>query len=148
MSKLLGVVLTHAHLDHCGRLPLIMKKGFKGNIWMTPPTADLTELSLMDSAKIAREDNVHALYDERLAINTIQRFLTTDYRKPVNIGDFTIIFRDAGHILGSASLEIVDKSSGQKIVFSGDLGNTPEELVKETELIDNADIVVMESTYG
>lgn len=151
VSKLLAAVLTHAHLDHCGRLPLLTKGGFRGSIWMTPATADLTELSLLDSAKIAKFDRVHALYDETLAIRTIERFKTTEYRKPVNLGDFSVTFRDAGHILGSASLEIFDKSSTgeiKKIIFSGDLGNTPEELVQETELLDDADAVVMESTYG
>lgn len=147
-SQLIGAVLTHAHLDHCGRLPLLIKGGFTGSIWMTKPTADLAELALMDSAKIARMDKVHALYDEELAIRTIERFLTTDYHKPINVGDFKIEFVDAGHILGSSSLIIEDKSTGKKVVFSGDIGNYPEYLVRETEMIDSADAVVMESTYG
>lgn len=147
-SKLEAAILTHAHLDHCGRLPLLLKNGFMGRIWMTAPTADLTELSLMDSAKLAKFDQVHALYDEDLAVKTIQRFFVAEYNKPTQIGDLTVTFRDAGHILGSASLEIEDKSRGKKIVFSGDLGNTPEELVAPTHYIDSADFVVMESTYG
>lgn len=150
-SKLLGAVLTHAHLDHCGRLPILEKMKFRGSIWMTEPTADLTELALLDSAKIAKMDAVHALYDTELAIRTIHRFSTVEYHKPVNIGDFTITFVDAGHILGSGSLIIEDKNANseiKKIVFSGDLGNTPEDLLHETELIDQADAVVMESTYG
>lgn len=147
-SQLLSAILTHAHLDHCGRLPLLVKGGFTGSIWMTNPTADLTSISLMDSAKIAREDKAHQLYNEELALDTIDRFTTTDYHKPVNIGDFTVTFYDAGHILGSASLLIEDKSSGKKIVFSGDIGNYPEYLVKETEMLGSADYVVMESTYG
>lgn len=150
-SLLTGAVLTHAHLDHCGRLPILLTKGFKGSIRMTPATRDLTELSLLDSAKVARQDYKEILYDENMAIKIIQSFEATDYRTPTQIGDFTITFRDAGHILGSASLEIEDKSANgkfRKIVFSGDLGNYPEDLVQKTEFIDSADAVVIESTYG
>lgn len=147
-----GVVLTHAHLDHCGRLPILLSNGFSGDIWMTPATRDLTELSLIDSAKIAKnEEKKHVLYDKTLAEQTFTHFKTINYRRPVTLGNFTITFRDAGHILGAASLEIVDNaadSSIRKIVFSGDLGNSPEDLLHETELIDQADAVVMESTYG
>ncbi len=150
-SKLIGAVLTHAHLDHCGRLPIITSHGFRGTIWMTQATAELTQLSLLDSAKIAEQDNVHALYDTDLAIRTINRFSVTGYHQPVHIGDFTITFFDAGHILGSGSLVIEDHKADSgiaKIVFSGDLGNTPEDLVCPTEYLDSADAVVMESTYG
>lgn len=150
-SRLSAAILTHAHLDHCGRLPILLSKGFKGNIWMTPSTSELTELSLLDSAKIAIQDDRPILFDKNLAMKTFDRFKTVDYRKPVTIGDFNVTFRDAGHILGSASLEIVDNhatSHIKKIVFSGDLGNSPEDLVQQTELLDNADAVVMESTYG
>lgn len=150
-ALLSGAILTHAHLDHCGRLPIIMPRGFKGSIWMTPPTRDLTELSLFDSAKIAKDDDKQFLYDSAMVTQTIVSFRPVEYRTPVTIGDFTVTFRDAGHILGSASLEIVDKnpdSEIKKIVFSGDLGNTPEPLEAATELIDSADAVVMESTYG
>lgn len=151
-SKLSGAILTHAHLDHCGRLPILLPKGYAGNIWMTPSTLELTELSLLDSANLAKyQDKNHVLFDKNLAVETFARFRTVEYRTPTNIGNFTVTFRDAGHILGSASLEIVDHSpdSGiQKIVFSGDLGNSPENLLQETELLDDADAVVMESTYG
>lgn len=149
-SKLSGAILTHAHLDHVGRLPLLLKGGFRGDIWMTEPTADLAELVLMDSAKIAKFEGNRALYDEDLAIKTIERFRIARYRNPIQLGDFNITFRDAGHILGSASIELIVKTEtgATKLVFSGDLGNSPEPLVQETELIDSASIVVMESTYG
>lgn len=150
-AQLSGAILTHAHLDHCGRLPIIIPRGFKGKIWMTPPTADLTEISLLDSAKIAVQDNKHILYDKPLAFRTMDKFQTTDYRIPFRVGDFKVTFRDAGHILGSASLEVEDlnpDSAVRKIIFSGDLGNSPEDLVMETEFLDSADAVVMESTYG
>ncbi|MBP9690747.1 MBL fold metallo-hydrolase [Candidatus Woesebacteria bacterium] len=144
-------VLTHAHLDHCGRLPILISQGFKGKIYMTAPTAELTELSLLDSAKIAVQDNKKILYDRELAYKTIDRFKTVEYRQPFQAGDFKITMRDAGHILGSASLEIEDlrcSSEIRKIVMSGDIGNYPESLVKTTEFISDADAVVMESTYG
>jgi len=144
-SQLTGAILTHAHLDHCGRLPILLPRGFKGDIYMTA-ARDLTELSLLDSAKIAREDDKKYLYDRKLALKTFKQFVTKKYREPFKIGDFTVTMRDAGHILGSASLEI--SNGGEKIVFSGDVGNFPEALMRETEMIDNADVVVMESTYG
>ncbi len=150
-KQLVGAILTHAHLDHCGRLPILLSGGYPGHIWMTPPTRDLTELSLLDSAKIAREDKKKILYDRDLAMRTVDRFKTTEYREPVEVGDFRITFRDAGHILGSAILEIEDTRSTdnfRKIVFSGDLGNSPGDLLERTELIESADAVVMESTYG
>lgn len=149
--QLSGAILTHAHLDHCGRLPILLPKGFKKDIWMTPATQELTELSLLDSAKIAVQDDREILFDKNLAGDTFEYFKTTPYRMPVQMGDFTVTFRDAGHILGSASLEIVDNQTDseiKKIVFSGDLGNSPEDLVQQTELLDSADAVVMESTYG
>lgn len=157
-NLLSGAVLTHAHLDHCGRLPIILKGGYSGNIWMTPPTRDLTEITLLDAAKIAKDDlprrqagGKEILYDRNLATQTILKFETVEYRTPKQIGDFMVTFRDAGHILGSAFLEITDMSPNseiKKIVFSGDLGNTPEALEQETELVSSADAVVIESTYG
>jgi metallo-beta-lactamase family protein len=151
LSSLTAAILTHAHLDHSGRLPILLSHGFKGNIWMTPPTRDLTEISLYDTAKIEKENSKPILFNHDLAVQTVLKFETVDYRIAKQIGDFMVTFRDAGHILGSASLEIIDNhpSSGiKKIVFSGDLGNTPEALEQETELIDSSDAVVMESTYG
>jgi metallo-beta-lactamase family protein len=150
-SKLVGAILTHAHLDHCGRLPILLPKGYKDKIWMTPATRDLTEISLLDSAQIAVDDKKKILYDKNLAYKTIDRFKTEEYRTEFQVGDFAVKFRDAGHILGSATLEIEDKrpnSEMKKIIFSGDLGNYPEDLVMETEMIDSADAVIMESTYG
>lgn len=146
VKSLVGAVLTHAHLDHCGRLPILLPLGFTGDIWMTPPTRELTELSLLDSAKIATEDHKNVLYDAELANKTFTHFKTIEYHQEFSIGDFKIIMHDAGHILGSASLEIHDGQ--QKIVFSGDIGNYPEDLLQPTEFMDSADFVVMESTYG
>lgn len=151
VSTLAGAVLTHAHLDHCGRLPIIMGKGFKGSIYMTPPTRDLTELSLLDSAKIAKEDKTQVLYTTADVISLVKQFVTVEYHKEIHIGDFIITFYDAGHILGSASLEIVDKNPSsdiRKIIFSADIGNYPAYLEDATEFIKSGDAVVIETTYG
>src|SRR5258708_21587955 len=80
-SKLTGAVLTHAHLDHCGRLPIIIPRGFSGNIWMTPPTHDLTELSLFDTAKIARHSDKPILFDDEQVLKTINKFKTVNYHE-------------------------------------------------------------------
>jgi metallo-beta-lactamase family protein len=150
-STLAGAVLTHAHLDHCGRLPIIMKGGFKGSIYMTPPTRDLTGLSLLDSAKIAKEDKSQILYTTADVLGLIKQFVTVEYHKEIHIGDFIVTFYDAGHILGSASLEIVDKSPNsdiRKVIFSADIGNFPAYLEDPTEFLQSADAVVIETTYG
>ncbi len=151
VSTLSGAILTHAHLDHCGRLPIIMSKGFKGSVYMTPPTRDLTELSLLDSAKIAKEDKAQVLYTTADVLNLVKQFVTVEYHKEIHIGDFIITFYDAGHILGSASLEIVDKNPSsdiRKIIFSADIGNYPAYLEDATEFIKSGDAVVIETTYG
>ena len=151
LSKLSGAVLTHAHLDHCGRIPVLLSHGFKSQIWMTSPTADLTEISLFDSAKIARMDGREILYDRKLVEKTLKAFRKTSYGTTILVGHFGVTFRDAGHILGSASIEIEDKSaSGQvkKSVFSGDLGNPDMDLLPSAAHIHSSDVVVMESTYG
>ncbi len=150
-SQLHAAILTHAHLDHCGRLPILLSHGFTGKIWMTAPSRELAEISLLDSAKIAKLEQKEVLYDDKLAMVTVSRFRDMEYRTPTQIGDFLVTFYDAGHILGSASIEITDtksQSQHKTIVFSGDLGNSPSYLVEETELIEKADVVVMESTYG
>jgi len=146
-AALSGVVLTHAHLDHCGRLPMLEKRGFKGNVFMTAPTADLTELSLYDSAKIAQMDHPDdALYTAEHVEKLVRRFRIAAYKQPFTIGEFTITFFDAGHLLGAASALI--EVEGRKLVFSGDLGNTPQNLVCPTDYLTGADTVIMESTYG
>lgn len=140
ITKLDGIILTHAHLDHSGRLPLLVKNGYKGPIYATEPTIDLTNLVLLDTAKIAK------LYSETDAEFTVQAIKPVVYHEEFNIKDIKIIFRDAGHIIGSSSIEIF--IDGKKAVFSGDLGNYPEDLLAPTEMIDKADTVVMEATYG
>lgn len=151
ISKLSAIILTHAHLDHCGRLPIAIRHGFNGNIYMTPPTAELTELSLFDSAKIAKEDKTEVLYNSSDVTNLVKQFVKVEYHNEIHIGDFVVTFYDAGHILGSTSLEIIDKNPNsdiKKVIFSADIGNYPAYLEESTEFIKSGDAVVIETTYG
>ena len=151
-SQLDGVILTHAHIDHCGRLPMLANQGFSGPIYMTEATKVLTDLTLHDSAKIAQEDfEHHPLYSPEDVDKILSMAQVVPYEKVFNIGAFEFKLIDAGHILGSASVIIKDKTAEkglQTIVFSGDIGSKDEDLLRPTELIGKADIVVMESTYG
>lgn len=147
-----AVFLTHAHLDHSGRLPLLRKFGFDGPIFMTEATKMLAELILRDSAHISKEHMAgHELYTESDVEWILGKINVIQYHEPISVGNFTVTFHDAGHILGSAILEVYsknDKDGVKRIIFSGDLGNYPEEIVKPTEFIKEGDIVLMESTYG
>lgn len=146
VNDIRAVLITHAHLDHCGRLPLLVKSGYKGKIYTTEATKAIVHISLLDSAGLAGENGI-PLYTQKDVERLISLIETVNYGLPFNTGEFTITFRNAGHILGSASIEIKDKNQ-QTIVFSGDLGNTPEDLIPPTEYISKGDFVVMESTYG
>lgn len=153
LKGLEGVILTHAHLDHCGRLPILWKGGYRGKIWATPPTEDLTRLVLEDAAKIAElnEEGLEPLYHKGDVAQTMDLFETITYRKWFKLGSkFEARFLDAGHILGSAMVELKVKEGEEEkmVVFSGDMGNSPSPLVKEMEVPEKADLVVMESTYG
>ena len=148
-NNLSAVLITHAHLDHCGRLPVLVHYGFTGPIFMTEATKELVELELYDSAKLAKEsDTKSVLYTDDEVKGVLKQIKAVEYNKPFMVGDFKITFVDAGHILGSSSILIEDRSSGRSVVFSGDLGNTPEPLLLPTEMIEKADVAVMESTYG
>lgn len=144
-----NVLLTHAHLDHVGRMPLLFKHGFRGKIFSTQPSKDIAEIVLLDAARImAGDDDRPLLYTEVDVMRTIDNIDVVSYGEELNLPGLSVIFRDAGHILGSASLEIKNLEEGKTYAFSGDLGNSPEDLVKPFEYIDKADVVVMESTYG
>lgn len=149
--KLTAVLLTHAHIDHCGRLPLLIKNGYKGPIYMTEATKVLCELILLDSAKIAAENStLTPLYTDQDVMATLRHAEIVRYGEKVSIDSLDCTYHDAGHILGSAIIELQknDEKSDKKLIFSGDIGNFPEELVRPTELIPNAHIAIMESTYG
>ncbi|MFA6278585.1 MAG: MBL fold metallo-hydrolase [Candidatus Paceibacterota bacterium] len=147
-----ALVLTHAHLDHVGRIPKLVRDGFRGKIYMTPPTKDLAELILRDSVGILGEEaarnGVLPIYEEKdvdLAISLIE---TLEYHKEKKIADgLSIYLRNTGHILGSASVRITDEE-GTTIVLTGDIGNSPSPLLPNWEPVPDADAMVMESVYG
>lgn len=148
VSTLNGVIVTHAHLDHCGRLPMLVKRGYGGYFYMTRATKSLLEIVLLDSAKVAKEDEADILYEENDVLTLLSRVQIYEYDEEFEIGEMKGCFKDAGHILGSASLVVTEKKTKKILVFSGDLGNTPEPLIHPTETISKAETVVMESTYG
>ncbi|MFA5993186.1 MAG: MBL fold metallo-hydrolase [Candidatus Pacearchaeota archaeon] len=164
-KKYSTLILTHAHLDHCGRLPKLIKYGFKGKIFATEATRDLALIILMDAAKIAKEDTEHEnkrrreqglpprspIYNDIDVKNTMKLFVTAEYDKEIKVSkDVTAVFYDAGHILGSASvqLKVIENDKTKLIVFSGDLGQSNAILVEKTEPINKGDYVLVESTYG
>lgn len=159
------VLLTHAHMDHSGLLPLIYRHGFRGQIFATGGTTALCRIMLLDSAHIqefeaewknrkaerAGQDMVEPLYNQQDAEGAISCFVSMEYEKPAYIADgIRIRFFDAGHLLGSSSIEVVLIEDGitRKIIFSGDIGNKTQPLISKPVFPKIADYVVMESTYG
>ncbi len=147
-----ALVVTHAHLDHVGRIPKLVREGFQGKIFMTPPTRDLMELMLGDSAALlAQEAHRHglpALYEEKdveAALRLVE-LLPYGMEKEVAPG-LSIVLRNTGHILGSASVRIKD-DEGASVAITGDIGNIPSPLLPDWEAVTDADAIVMESVYG
>jgi metallo-beta-lactamase family protein len=158
------LLLTHAHLDHCGRIPLLVQRGFTGEIICTAATRDLTRLILLDSARLHEEDarrqrrhtrkgsGRKPLYDTLDALNTFDQFgRIASYGKPIDLGrGATATFFNAGHILGSASilLSVTEQDRNRRILFSGDIGPAERPLLTPADPPGDADIIVMETTYG
>ena len=160
------VLLTHAHVDHSGMLPLLSARGFRGQILTTEATADLCSIMLRDCAhiqmqeaewknrKAKRSSGVEPhepVYTMEDAENAIKRIVPCPYDTKIDLCDgIQIRFTDVGHLLGSSSIEVWATEEGQmrKIVFSGDIGNKNQPLIKDPAKTEEADYVVMESTYG
>ena len=159
------VLLTHAHMDHSGNLPAIYAKGFQGPIYATDATCHLCDIMLRDSAHIqmfeaewrnrkgkrqGKPEFVPA-YTMEDAMGVIRNFVSCPYEKVITPAEgISVRFIDAGHLLGSASIELTIREGDkeEKVVFSGDIGNTGQPLIKDPEYLHSADYVVMESTYG
>jgi len=147
-SQIDYLIVTHAHLDHIGRIPKLIKEGFTGKILSTAPTKQIAPIVLNDSYDIMkREVSSELLFEKEDIEQSLQRWETVDYNEKVELGDqISFYFKEAGHILGSAIVEL--RVSGKKIIFTGDLGNSPAPLLKGPSRIEEADYVIMESAYG
>lgn len=163
-----AVLLTHAHLDHCGRLPKLVKEGFKGRIFATSATADIANIIMLDSAHIQEEDIKHKkkrhersgkkspfpyepLYTTEDAEKANTLFSKTGYDEPVAIGEgITAEFREAGHVFGSSMIRLSVEQGGETrtVLFSGDVGRWDLPIMKDPSQFGQADYVLIESTYG
>jgi metallo-beta-lactamase family protein len=158
------VVLSHAHIDHCGLLPKLVAEGFNGPIYCTPATMDLSLILLMDSAKIHEQDAEYAnrhiklkedqempLYTEEDVVKTLNLFKVVDYLEDFEITPGVVLrFTDAGHIIGSAAvhLKITENGAETRLTFSGDVGRYGDLILKSPQDYPQADYIIMESTYG
>jgi metallo-beta-lactamase family protein len=142
--------ITHSHIDHIGRIPKLMHDGFHGKIYSTKPTRALTLPMLEDTAGILSKDrqfNLDKIYSKENINAAFLLWLSFDYNETIKItDDLEASFKNAGHILGSAMVQFIYK--GKKVVFTGDLGNSPSPLLPDTEKITDADYLIMESVYG
>lgn len=154
-----AVILTHAHLDHCGALPLLFKAGFRGRVYCTTATLELTKIILLDSAKIQEEEADYAnrkrfskhdpalpLYTTEEVENIFASFHAVPLHEPFEIKHLQVRLFGAGHILGATSVEL--KAEGKTLYFSGDLGRQNDPLMLPPEAPQQADVLIMESTYG
>ncbi|MBN1591570.1 MAG: MBL fold metallo-hydrolase [Pirellulales bacterium] len=167
-DKIDAVLLTHAHVDHCGLLPRLSGEGFDGEIVTTSATADLLDVVLHDAAKIQEEDAaykkkrhrkegrqgrhpVKPLFTQQDVARTLPLLRPVSYHEPLALSDHvSVAYHDAGHILGSSMLVLTVRENGQarRIVFSGDIGQYDKPIIRDPEVFTEADYVIMESTYG
>lgn len=150
VSSIDMLFITHAHLDHVGRIPKLVKEGFSGVIYSTPETKALAELILEDAvglmSKEALRDGHAPLYGSADVKNTFLLWKTIPYHTETSFENFSVFIKDAGHILGSGMFQFTYKNT--KILFTGDLGNSPTPLLRDTESPEGAEYMVMESVYG
>ena len=150
-SSVDALFITHAHIDHIGRIPKLYKDGFRGKIFSTPPTKDFARHLLLDSEHIlfrdAKEHGLEPMYTTEDIKNIMPLWKGIKYHEKMEISGFEVEFYDAGHVLGSSFI-VVSTDGGKRIVFSGDLGNSPAPMIKDLERIDHADYALIESTYG
>lgn len=150
-SKMDVLFVTHAHLDHIGRVPKLAKDGFNGIIYSTPSTKEIATIMFEDTVRLLAEDAKKRGRDPIYDITDVEKALslwkTVPYYAETDIRDgYNFTFKDAGHILGSIMVEI--KHEGKKMVFTGDLGNSPTPFLRDVDKITDADYVLMESVYG
>ncbi len=155
-SEIKAVIITHAHIDHSGRLPKLVRDGFEGDVYGTPPTLDFAHVLLNDSEHIIKEEAKREGVRPFYTLKDVEKAF--ELAKPKNYGeevvvsdDVRFVLRNAGHILGSSIVELFVKDNDgteKKIVFSGDLGNYPAPILGSTEFIDDADYILVESAYG
>lgn len=149
------VLITHAHLDHVGRLTKLVHDGFSGKIYATAPSKELARLTMLDAVKIAREEAKYypkrILFTDEDVQKVMPLFSDVEYGQAIKpTENISIIFHDAGHILGSSIIEaaITEGNQTKRIVFSGDVGNSPTPLLNNYEFLKQADIILVESAYG
>jgi metallo-beta-lactamase family protein len=155
ISNISALIISHSHLDHVGRIPKLVKEGYSGPIYSTPQTKELARIVLEDAVQLlafeAKERGVEPLYSEQDVPRIFDQWKVFQYHEQIKISpELTLVLKDAGHILGSSMLEfsIMEQNLEKKILFSGDLGNSPAPLLRDTENIGDVDYLVIESTYG
>lgn len=151
-STIDAVFITHAHIDHIGRLPLLYKKGFRGKVYSTVPTKDFAKELLLDSEKIladeAKDCGEEAMYGTKEVEGVMALWEGVPYHQKIKVNNFEIEFYNAGHILGSSSILTAEIPTGKRVVFSGDLGNPNTPFIRQADKVENADYALIESTYG